>query len=85
MAVAFFMVDTPQYFRDNKLNFTHYYADENLQPLVGEISWNKHLIFYQNLKAAKNFKFIVWELKKIGWTKDVLIYFLKLKHIKQFS
>lgn len=49
-------------------------SNEILQPLVGEISWSKHIVILTKCKETRaNGKFYILSTKKYGWTKDVLI------------
>ncbi|MEW5758616.1 MAG: PDDEXK nuclease domain-containing protein [Candidatus Omnitrophota bacterium] len=45
-----------------------------LQPLVGEISWAKHLVIMSQCKKEEARVFYINMTKKFGWTKDVLIH-----------
>lgn len=45
-----------------------------LQPLVGEISWAKHLVIMSQCKKEDERVFYINMTKKFGWTKDVLIH-----------
>lgn len=49
-----------------------YHADGKLQPLVGEISWAKHLIVMSRCKDRLEREFYIRMGAKFGWTKDVL-------------
>ncbi|MDI6735808.1 MAG: PDDEXK nuclease domain-containing protein [bacterium] len=53
--------------------YLEYYRDTNLQPLVGEISWTKHLIIMSRCKENQAREFYITMTKKFGWTKNVLI------------
>lgn len=53
--------------------YTEYQGIENLQPLVGEISWTKNLIILSKCKDSQERQFYILSTKKFGWTKDVLI------------
>lgn len=44
----------------------------NLQPLVGEISWSKHLIILAKCKEALQREFYLRATARFGWTKRVL-------------
>lgn len=52
--------------------YTEYQSDKNLQPLVGEISWSKHLVILSKVKEPQARLFYTQATKKFGWTKDVL-------------
>ena len=43
------------------------------QPLVGEISWSKHIVILTKCKETRQRQFYILSTKKYGWTKDVLI------------
>ena len=53
--------------------YNEYHADTNLQPMVGEISWTKHLVILSKCKKSQERQFYISATKKFGWTKDVLI------------
>ena len=44
----------------------------NLQPLVGEISWAKHIIILTRCKDPLEREFYIRMTRKYGWTKNVL-------------
>ncbi len=44
----------------------------NLQPLVGEISWTKHMIIFTRCKDMLEREFYIRMTRKYGWTKNVL-------------
>ena len=54
--------------------YTEYHQDENLQPLVGEISWSKHVVIFNKCKNSLERKFYTLATKKFGWSKNVLIH-----------
>ncbi len=49
-----------------------YHGHEKLQPLVGEISWAKHLIILGKRKDSLEREFYIRMTKKFGWSKNVL-------------
>ena len=53
--------------------YMEYQGVANLQPLVGEISWTKHIIILQKIKNNTERQFYILATKKFGWTKNVLI------------
>lgn len=59
--------------------YAEYQANEFLQPLVGEISWSKHIIILTKCKDTQQRQFYILATKKFGWTKDVLINKIELK------
>lgn len=54
--------------------YNELHADLNLQPLVGEISWTKHLVILSKCKDSQERLFYTVATKKFDWTKDVLIH-----------
>lgn len=54
--------------------YTEYSGDKNLQPLVGEISWTKHIAILGKCKDNQERQFYILAVKKFGWTKSVLIH-----------
>lgn len=54
--------------------YKEYQQAENLQPLVGEISWAKHLVILSKCKDNLERQFYILATKKYGWSKDVLIH-----------
>ncbi len=52
--------------------FLEYSGQAKLQPLVGEISWTKHLIIMARCKAPDERQFYIEMARKFGWTKNVL-------------
>ena len=53
--------------------YAEYHDNEFLQPLVGEISWSKHLVIMSKCKDMQERQFYILATKKFGWTKDILI------------
>jgi predicted nuclease of restriction endonuclease-like (RecB) superfamily len=51
-----------------------YHGHKKLQPLVGEISWAKHLVILGKCKDTLEREFYIRMTKKFGWTKSVLIH-----------
>jgi predicted nuclease of restriction endonuclease-like (RecB) superfamily len=51
-----------------------YHGHEKLQPLVGEISWSKHLVILGKRDDPLEREFYIRSTKKFGWTKNVLIH-----------
>jgi predicted nuclease of restriction endonuclease-like (RecB) superfamily len=64
--------------------YNAYHADLNLQPLVGEISWSKHLIILAKCKQPQERQFYILATKKFGWTKDVLIHQVENKTFEKY-
>ena len=59
--------------------YSEYHAIENLQPLVGEISWTKHIVIMSKCKDNTQRQFYTIATKKFGWTKDVLTHQIENK------
>lgn len=53
--------------------YSEYQADENLVPLVREISWSKHIAILKKCKDNLERKFYTLATKKFGWSKNVLL------------
>ena len=51
-----------------------YHGHEKLQPLVGEISWTKHLAIMAKCKDDLEREFYIRMTSKFGWSKNVLIH-----------
>lgn len=56
-----------------------YENNQKLQPLVGEISWTKHLIIMSKCKDDLEREFYIRMTKKFGWTKNVLVHQIENK------
>ncbi len=59
--------------------YAEYHNSANLQPLVGEISWTKHLIIMSRCKDSLEREFYIRMTRKFGWTKNVLIHQIENK------
>ncbi|MCB0836319.1 MAG: DUF1016 family protein [Bacteroidetes bacterium] len=64
--------------------YNEYHEDENLQPLVGEISWTKHLVILSKCKPSQERQFYILATKKFGWTKNVLIHQVENKTFEKY-
>ena len=64
--------------------YAEYQSNEILQPLVGEISWSKHIVILTKCKETQQRQFYILATKKYGWTKDVLIHKIELKTYESF-
>ncbi|GHT41166.1 hypothetical protein FACS189437_07730 [Bacteroidia bacterium] len=64
--------------------YTEYQGVENLQPLVGEISWTKHIAIMNKCKDNLERKFYILATKKFGWTKNVLIHNIEVKTYEKY-
>jgi predicted nuclease of restriction endonuclease-like (RecB) superfamily len=54
--------------------YLEYQQDANLQPLVGEISWSKHIVIFSKVKDPHERLFYIHQTRDCGWTKNVLIH-----------
>jgi predicted nuclease of restriction endonuclease-like (RecB) superfamily len=52
--------------------YLSYAGHSKLQPLVGEISWSKHLVIMGRCKDDLEREFYIRMTSKFGWTKNVL-------------
>lgn len=64
--------------------YSEYKADENLVPLVREISWSKHITILKKCKDNLERKFYTLATKKFGWTKNVLIHQIENKTYEKY-
>lgn len=64
--------------------YAEYQSDEILQPLVGEISWSKHIVILTKCKETQQRQFYILATKKYGWTKDVLINKIEAKSYENY-
>ena len=64
--------------------YSEYQGNEFLQPLVGEISWTKHLVIMAKCKDIQEKQFYILATKKFGWTKDILIHKIELKSFEKY-
>ena len=64
--------------------YAEYHDNEILQPLVGEISWSKHLVIMSKCKDMQERQFYILATKKFGWTKDVLIHQVEQKSFERY-
>jgi predicted nuclease of restriction endonuclease-like (RecB) superfamily len=53
--------------------YSEYHDIGILQPLVGEISWTKHIAIMSKCKDNQERRFYILATKKFGWSKNVLI------------
>lgn len=65
--------------------YEEYCNSQILQPLVGEISWTKHLVIMGKCKNEQERQFYILATKKYGWTKNVLIHKIELKSFEKFA
>lgn len=64
--------------------YAEYQGNEFLQPLVGEISWSKHLVIMSKCKNEQERQYYILATKKYGWTKDILIHKIELKTFEKY-
>ena len=64
--------------------YNEYHEDENLQSLVGEISWTKHIVILSKCKDSQERQFYIGATKKFGWTKDGLIHQIENKSFEKY-
>ncbi len=64
--------------------YLEYNKNEFLQPLVGEISWSKHIAIMTKCKDVQERRFYILSTKKFGWTKDVLINQIENKSFEKY-
>lgn len=64
--------------------YNEYHNQENLQPLVGEISWAKQIVILSKCKDNQQRQFYIVATKKFGWTKDVLIHQIENKTYEKY-
>jgi predicted nuclease of restriction endonuclease-like (RecB) superfamily len=57
---------------------------ENLQPLVGEISWTKNILILTKCKDTLEREFYMLHVRKFGWTKDVLVHQIENKTYEKY-
>ena len=72
-----FSVQNLWYMRKFYFEYSHL---PNLQPLVGEISWTKHIVILTRCKDALEREFYILMTKKYGWTKNILILKIESKN-----
>ena len=54
--------------------YIEYSGNKKLQPLVGEISWTKHLVIMGRCKDNFEREFYIRMTRRMGWSKNVLIH-----------
>lgn len=64
--------------------YAEYRSNEILQPLVGEISWSKHIVILTKCKETQQRQFYILATKKYGWTKDVLLNKIEAKAYENY-
>ena len=64
--------------------YKEYNDNEKPQPLVGEISWTKHILIMQKCKDLQMREFYILATKKFGWTKNVLSHQIESQAYERF-
>ncbi|GAA5818651.1 MAG: DUF1016 family protein [Methanobrevibacter sp. CfCl-M3] len=64
--------------------YREYSGNEKLQPLVGEISWTKHILIMEKCKDSQMREFYILSTKKFGWTKNILIHKIESQSYERF-
>jgi predicted nuclease of restriction endonuclease-like (RecB) superfamily len=64
--------------------YTEYHNITNLEPLVREISWAKHIAIMKQCKDNLQRQFYILATKKFGWTKNVLIHNIEVKTYEKY-
>ena len=64
--------------------YNEYQSVENLQPLVAEISWTKHIVILNKCKDNLERQFYILSTKKFGWTKNVLLHQIDNKTYEKY-
>jgi predicted nuclease of restriction endonuclease-like (RecB) superfamily len=64
--------------------YTEYHDIEFLQPLVGEISWTKHIAILNKCKDNQERRFYILATRKFGWSKNVLIHQIENKTYEKY-
>jgi predicted nuclease of restriction endonuclease-like (RecB) superfamily len=64
--------------------FLEYSKEPNLQPLVGEISWAKHIAIFSKCKDPQQREFYIRMTRKYGWTKNVLVHHIENRSYEKY-
>jgi predicted nuclease of restriction endonuclease-like (RecB) superfamily len=64
--------------------YMEYKDNEKLQPMVGEISWTKHITIMSKCKDDLKREFYIKMTRKYGWTKSILIHQIEGKSYERF-
>lgn len=64
--------------------YTEYHTEENLVPLVREISWSKHIVILKKCKNSQERQFYTIATKKFGWTKNILMHQVENKTYERY-
>lgn len=65
--------------------YSTYKGKRNLQPLVGEISWAKHLVIMGRCKDDLKREFYIKMTKKFGWSKNVLVHQIDNQSFEKYT
>lgn len=57
--------------------YEEYRNDQNLAPLVREISWSKNLVIFERCKKPAEREFYIRRTQEFGWSKNVLIHHIE--------
>ena len=64
--------------------YVTYSNNENLAPLVREISWTKNIVIMEKCKDQLEREFYIKMTRKYGWTKDILINHIENKSYEKY-
>ncbi len=64
--------------------YSEYQNVEILQPLVGEISWTKHVVILNKCKHNQERQFYILSTRKFGWTKNILLHQIENKTFEKY-
>lgn len=70
--------------RDMARFYSEYQSNAILQPLVGEISWTKHILILTKCKDTQERRFYILSTKRFGWTKNVLLHQIEAKAFENY-
>ena len=70
--------------RDMDRFYSEYQSNVILQPLVGEISWTKHILRLTKCKDTQERRFYILATKRFGWTKNVLLHQIEAKAFENY-
>ncbi|MDV3950361.1 hypothetical protein CMT75_17745 [Elizabethkingia anophelis] len=64
--------------------YSEYCDNPNLQPMVGEISWTKHIAILSKCKNQQERQFYIQATKRFDWTKNILINQIENKTFERY-
>jgi predicted nuclease of restriction endonuclease-like (RecB) superfamily len=64
--------------------FLEYKDLQILQPMVAEISWSKNILILNKCKSPDEKEFYLFNTKRFGWTKEVLIHQIANKTYEKY-